>query len=241
MVYSSVDNKFIKEIKRLNIKKYRDLEDKFIVEGEHLVKEAFLSKNLLYTISLEDYASNYLIDNKYVTDKVMKYISELDTVQPVIGICKKRRVNKIGTRVLILDGIQDPGNLGTIIRAAVAFNIDTIILSKDSVDIYNSKAIRASQGLLFHINIIVCDIEELIDDLIKDNYRIIGTKVDNGKDIREIDTKPPFALIMGNEGNGVRLEILSKCNEYAHIVMNDNCESLNVAVATSIILYELSK
>ena len=241
MVYSSTDNKFIKEIKKLNTKKFRDLEDKFIVEGEHLVKEAFLSKHLLFTISLEDYESPYLIDNKYVTERVMNYISELETPQPVIGICKKTSSNIIGERVLILDGIQDPGNLGTIIRSAVAFNIDTILLSKDTVDLYNSKVIRASQGMIFYINIMSVNLYDTLDDLIKGGYRIIGTKVDNGKDIKEMSKATPFALIMGNEGNGVRIDILEKCNEFAHIVMKDDCESLNVAVATSIILYELSK
>ena len=171
----------------------------------------------------------------------MNYLSELDHNQHIMSICKLLNNNNIGNKVLILDDIQDPGNLGTIIRSVVAFNFDTIILSKNTVDIYNSKVIRASQGLIFKTNIIIADLEDIILKLKSKNYNIIGTKVDNGVDIKDIQSSNSFALIMGNEGNGVSKNILDLCDSYAHINMNKDCESLNVGVATSIMLYELSK
>lgn len=239
MLYSSVDNKKIKEIKKLNQKKYRDESGLFLVEGEHLVLEAYKSGYLKNIILLDSSKFSLEKDNIYVTDKVMNYLTELDSHQKVMGICYKLNEQEIGNRVLILDGIQDPGNLGTIIRSAVAFNCDTLILSKNTVDLYNSKVVRASQGLLFNLNIIIRDIKETIIDLKENNYEIIGTKVDGGKDIKDIEVKDKFALIMGNEGQGVSNEVLELCTSYAHIKMNEKCESLNVGVATSIMLYEL--
>lgn len=241
MLYSSIDNKKIKEIKKLNNKKYRDQSDLFLVEGEHLVLEAYNKGYLENIILTEDCQIAIEKDNIYVTDKVMNYLSLLDNHQSVMGICHKVNKKELGNRILILDAIQDPGNLGTIIRSAVAFNFGTIILSQDTVDAYNSKTIRASQGMIFSSNILVTDIVSEIRKLKKDGYQIIGTKVDNGKDIKEVSKNDKLALVMGNEGNGVSEDVLALCDEYAHIKMNRDCESLNVGVATSIMLYELNK
>lgn len=242
MLYSSIDNKKIKEIKKLNLKKYRDKTNLFLVEGEHLVIEAYKSGYLKELILEQDNDLNLDITTNYVTNNVLKYITNLDTPQSILGICSKPQNDTIkGNRLLILDDVQDPGNLGTIIRSAVAFNVDTIILSSNTVDLYNSKVIRASQGLIFHINIIVMDLTTTIPKLKNEGYQIIGTKVTNGKSLKSIEKKKKFAIIMGNEGNGVREDILSLCDEYLYIDMNKNCESLNVGVATSIILYELDK
>ena len=127
MVYSSIDNKKIKDIKKLNQKKYRDIEGLFLIEGEHLVLEAYKSGYLECVILEENTSFDADCETMYVTDKVLRYISELDSPQKIMGICKKIDPNTIGNKVLILDGIQDPGNLGTIIRSVVAFSFDTII------------------------------------------------------------------------------------------------------------------
>lgn len=241
MLYTSIDNKKIKDIKKLNQKKYRDQMGLFLVEGEHLVLEAYKSGYLEYIILLEGHNIGIDKDNIYVTDKVMSYITELDNHQRVIGVCRKLDRKEIIGNVLLLDGIQDPGNLGTIIRSCAAFSFDTIILSRETVDLYNSKVIRATQGLIFNSNIIIADIKEEINELKTKGYKIIGTKVDGGTLIEKIDVKTNVALIMGNEGNGVSDEVLDMCDMYAHIKMNEKCESLNVGVAASIMLYELSK
>ena len=241
MLYTSTDNKKIKNIKKLYNKKYRDELNEFIVEGEHLILEAY-KKGILKELILEEGIDFKLdIEINYVTNNVMKYISELTNPPKIIGISKKIEEKEIGKKLVILDGIQDPGNLGTIIRSSVAFNIDTIVLSKDCVDLYNSKVLRATQGMIFNINIIERDLKKFIPNLQEKNYKIYGTKVNGGKSLKSVEKSKRFAIIMGNEGSGVKPEILDMCSDYIYIDMNPSCESLNVGVATSVILYELDK
>lgn len=234
---TSINNERIKEISKLNNKKYRKEKGLFIVEGEHLVEEAYKHNLLVEVYSL--YEVDY--DNSYVvTESVMKKVSSLDSIPNIIGVCKMKKENSLGNKLLILDNIQDPGNLGTIIRSAVAFNISTIVLSNDTVDLYNSKVIRATEGMIFNINIITKDLFSFIP-CIKDEYKIYGTNVVNGTLLKNVKKVEKYAIIMGNEGNGVKKEIQDMCDENIYIEMNSNCESLNVGVATSIILYELSR
>ena len=241
MTYTSIDNKKIKELKKLNMKKYRDESDLFLVEGEHLVLEAY-KKGVLKELLLEENTKLDLdVETSYLSKNVLKYISELDTPNNIIGVCKKIEEKELGNKVLVLDDIQDPGNLGTIIRSAVAFNIDTVVLSNNTVDIYNSKVIRASQGMIFNINILKRDLNEFIPEIKEEGYKIYATKVDNGKSLKSLEIENKFAIIMGNEGNGVHKNLLDLADVYLYIDMNKDCESLNVAIATSIILYELDK
>ena len=158
----------------------------------------------------------------------------------VMSVNKEGDKKEIGEKVLILDKIQDPGNLGTIIRSAVAFNIDTIICSQDTVDVYNPKVIRASQGMMFHIPILVQDPEQTIKELHQKDYKVIGTKVTNGEDVRKAAIYSHFALVIGNEGQGISDKIENLCDQFLYIKMNGNCESLNASVAASILLYEIS-
>ena len=241
MLIGSTDNKKIKDLKKLHLKKYRDETNTFLVEGIHLVKEAYLSGNLIEIVTLygKEYDINVPCIN--VTNSVMKAITQLETPYDIIGVCKYTKEKEVGNKVLMLDNIQDPGNLGTIIRSSLAFDVDTIILSKSSVDLYNSKVLRACQGMNFHINIIRDDLKKYITKLKEDNYTIFTTDVNNGKDLKSIEIKDKYVIIMGNEGNGVSSEIASLADEKIYIKMNKECESLNVAVATSIILYQLSK
>lgn len=238
-MYSSIQNEKIKSIKKLREKKYRDIEGLFIVEGKNLVMEAYKNNLLKTLIVLDNSSFNLSIETIRVSENVMKYLSELNTPNEIMGICYKKKEENISGNILILDNIQDPGNLGTIIRSAVAFSISTIIVSPDTVSIYNSKVLRSTQGLLFDVNIIVRDISSVIDELKQNGYKIYGTKVDNGKNLKDIDSTNKYAVIMGNEGSGVNKDILDKCDEYIYIPMNEKCESLNVGVATSIILYEM--
>lgn len=241
MTYTSIENEHIKEIKKLNQKKYRDLNNKFIVEGEHIVNEAIKANIVEEILLLEGNEITYKGKVSFVTIKVLKYITELENPSKVIAVCKK--INNVikGNHILALDNIQDPGNLGTIIRSAVAFNIDTIILSQNTVDLYNSKVLRSTQGMIFNINIVVSDLEKEIKELKNKNYKILTTKVDGGKLIKNIEKKEKFVIIIGNEGNGVSEQLQQLSDEYIYIKMNEKCESLNAAIATSIILYELSR
>lgn len=241
MIYSSISNDKIKYIKKLNEKKYRDLEGLFLIEGEHLVLEAYKNKCLKTLIVEENNSFSLDIDTMKVTSNVLKYISKLDSYPKIMGVCYKKKELERGNKVLILDGVQDPGNLGTIIRTAVAFNIDTIILGQDCVDLYNSKVIRSTQGMLFNINILVKNLFEEIQKLKELNYKIMVTNLNGGKDIKTIEKNDKFAIIVGNEGQGVKKDIIDLSDESIYINMNSKCESLNVAVATGIILYELDK
>lgn len=242
MVYTSIENEKIKNIKKLNSKKYRDKENLFLVEGEHLVLEAYKTGHLVELLLEENEVFPLDTTISYVSHNILSYISELETPPPMIGICKKKEVtDDIGDKVLVLDDIQDPGNLGTIIRSAVAFHIDTIIISDKTVDVYNSKVIRASQGMIFHMNIKRENLLVSIPNLKKNGYKILGTKVTHGKSLKSLEKMKNFAIIMGNEGAGMNDEIAELCDTYIYIDMSDLCESLNVGVATSIILYELDK
>ena len=241
MLYSSIENKKIKNIKKLNTKKYRDEFNEFLIEGEHLVQEAYKNGILKEIILEENTDIDIDIEKSYVTSSVLKYISELDNPSKIMGICKKIDKKNIGNKILMLDGIQDPGNFGTIIRSSVAFNIDTIVLSRECVDLYNSKVLRATQGMIFNVNIVEKDLVELVPNLKKDGYKVYGTKVNGGKSLKNVERCEKFAIIMGNEGRGVHSSLLDLCSDYIYIDMNSACESLNVGVATSIILYELNK
>lgn len=239
MYIESLSNKRIKELNKLKTKKYRDQENLFLVEGYHLVSEAYNAGILKEVLVLKDTEVSYDCNIIYTTEEVLKYLSDVDTPQNIIGVCNKIDNNKIGNKVVILDDIQDPGNLGTIIRSAVAFNFDTLILSNNSVDVYNPKVIRSTQGMLFKVNIIRCEIDKKISELKDDGYRVLATSVTNGKDVKTLEKLEKLCIIMGNEGNGVSDKILSLADDFIYIKMNDACESLNVGVATSILLYEL--
>ncbi len=240
MLYTSIDNEKIKEIAKLKDKKFRKGSSLFLIEGEHLILEAYKNGYLKKLIKLESNDMNLDVETINVSEKVLKYLSSLET-PTVIGVAKQKNDEIKGNRILILDNIQDPGNLGTIVRSSVAFNVDTIILSNDSVDLYNEKVVRATQGLIFYINVVRGNIEEIVGNLKKKDYKIYATKVNGGKSLKNIEDLKKFAIIMGNEGNGVRPSLFNACDEYLYIDMNKNCESLNVGVATSIILYELDK
>lgn len=242
MVITSLDNQKIKDLKKLNERKYRDLDGLFLIEGKHLVMEAY-KQGLLVEIILEEHETfNLDIKTTYVSQNVMNNLSSLTSSITIMGVCTKKQKNKnMGNRLLLLDNIQDPGNLGTIIRSAVAFNIDTIVLGNGTVDVYNSKVLRATQGLIFHINIIEDDLLKLIKTLKNDNYSIIGTSVTGGVELKSFTKLEKFAIIMGNEGHGMDEEVKSLCDNFLYINMNNACESLNVGVACSIILYQLDK
>lgn len=154
MIYSSINNFKIKELSKLKNKKHRDKQKLFLVEGDHLVKEAYNSGYLKELLLLE--GSNFKLDieTNYITENVLKYLSNVDAPTGIIGVCEFKDMSLNGSKLLILDSIQDPGNLGTIIRSSVAFNIDTIIINDKCADIYSDKVIRSSQGMIFKINIV---------------------------------------------------------------------------------------
>ena len=241
MIIESTSNNKIKDIRKLNEKKYRDEEKKYIIEGEHLVLEAYKAGNLEEVI-LCDRDIDLDVEKIFVTESVMKTISTLPSKVDIIGICSlKENDIDLSKNILILDGVQDPGNLGTILRSAVAFNLTNIILSEDTVDLYNIKTLRSAQGMNFHLNIKRINLEEYIPFLKENGYKIWGTDVTNGIDIKNASKDEKYAIIMGNEGKGMSANIKELCDKFVYVNMNDNCESLDVGVCASIIMYELNK
>jgi len=244
MLITSLDNDKIKKYIKLKEKKYRDLYNEFLVEGEHLVIEAFRT-GLLEEILIEQDEVT-LIDSEitYVTKEILAKLSSLETPSHIIGVCKKKEESsELGNKLLLLDRVQDPGNLGTIIRSSKAFGIDTIVLGEGCCDLYNDKVIRSTQGIGFHINIISKNLIEVINELKERDIPVLGTRVEFGEDIRTLTNrdKEKYALIMGNEGRGVDRDILDMCDKYIYIELDNKVESLNVAIAASILLYELNR
>ena len=237
MEITSTNNEKIKFYQKLKQKKYRDQEKLFLVEDEHLVNEA-LKKGVVKEIFTLDKNKTYDVPTFYVNEKVMKVLSSQVTSAKVIAVCNHLKEKEYKDNIIVLDNIQDPGNLGTIIRSAVAFNFDSIILSENSVDLYNPKVIRASEGMLFNINVIRCDINKFLNNL-DESYTKITTDVKNGKNIKEIKFNK-CAIVIGNEGNGVSSKISNICDEKVYINMSSNCESLNAGVSASILMYEVN-
>ena len=231
MEITSLDNPKIKLLLKLNQSKYRKKENLFIVEGAHLVKEA---KNL--NLLVEAYSVNDIDGYIKVTKEIMKKISNTDTIPTEVGLCKILENNKLSNKILILDAVQDPGNLGALMRSAKAFGFETIVLGEGCCDIYNDKVIRSSQGAIFKLSFIHANLVEFISNL-KD-YDIYGTDVVNGIDVNEIKEKNKIAIILGNEGNGVSQKVKELVNKNIYIPLN-NTESLNVSVAGGIIMYVL--
>ena len=238
MLITSLNNDRVKDLVKLKEKKYRDEFNIFFVEGKDLIDEAY-KNHLLTHLYIVDGTENIYTDIPctHITKEIMKKISDMESISNYFGICHKQQEKELGNKLLILDNIQDPGNLGTIIRSAVAFNFDTIVLSTDTVDLYNPKVLRSTKGMLFNINIIVRDLENFVDTLT--DYTIYGTDVENGIDIKEELLPNKLAIVIGNEGNGISSEIKNKCKKNIYLKMDNKCESLNAGVSASIIMYEV--
>ena len=233
---TSLANSKVKEWTKLKDKKYRDETNTFLVESEHLVDEAIKRGVVKELISLEN--TKYQ-DTIIVSYEVMKKITNQVTPPNVCAVCNKLKGEEVKERALLLDNISDPGNLGTIIRSAVAFGFKNIVLSLHSVDVYNPKVIRSSEGMIFHVNIIYSDLIDFINN--HSFLTIYGTSVINGKKLNDLKFNKQVGIIIGNEGKGMSEDLKRFCKDLIYIPMNKNCESLNAGVSASIIMYEVNK
>lgn len=248
---TSLNNKIIKQVISLKSKKYRIKHRLFIVEGERFVSEIPKDREVLYYICSESFYNklenlNFKSDIYIVSDKIFKKISETENPQGIITVCKMK--NFILEEVLacenkhfvILDRVMDPGNLGTIIRTAEAMGFDGVFLSKGCADLYNSKVLRSTMGSIFNIPIFTnCDTMQIIEKFKSKSIKIIATSLSSNKYIYDLNLDIPFAVVIGNEANGVLEEIISKADFSFKIPMLGNVESLNVSTASSIIFYEV--
>lgn len=233
----SLSNEKIKNYTKLQQKKYREETGLFIASGAHLVEEA-LKLNLAIDILLLNGEENIYGDKvTYVTESILKKVSNLDSAPKVLAVVKKKEGKKIKGNVILLDDISDPGNLGTIIRSAVAFNYQTVIISPKTVDPYNVKTVRATEGMLFKVNLIIGDLTTYLKQLKEMNYLIYGTNVNDGT--LPLKEEHNHALIIGSEAHGMNPNLNSFCDKNLYIKMNDECESLNASISASILMYIL--
>ncbi|MDY4016587.1 MAG: RNA methyltransferase [Bacilli bacterium] len=247
---TSTSNETIKYFISLNDKKTRMNAKRFIVEGYHLVNEASKT-NLLEAIISTDEKELKKINNvkRYlVNDAIINKIATTKNPQNILGIVKMLDhsitnlvpiIKENKTKLIMLDDVNDPGNLGTIIRTAAGLGYDGIIMSPNTVDLYNEKVIRSTQGVMFKIPIIKANLQEVIKLLKKEKVFCIGTALTNAKDVKHITKKDKFAICLGNEAKGISKEVLDNMDENVKIAMNNDVESLNVSIAAGIIMYEM--
>lgn len=242
MVIHSLDNAQFKLVLKLQESKYRKKYGLFLIEGEHLIQEA-LKYNRLETLILQEDAlnsipfKNILIFSKPLMTKLSQTVSHTS----IMGICRiEEEEISNPQRILICERIQDPGNLGTLIRTACAFGFDQVICSLDCVDLYNEKVIRSTQGALFQIPIQVENIERVYEELKTKGIRIFGTGFKNSTPLSQLKIQFPCAIVLGNEGKGLSDFALTHSDELILIEMNQ-FDSLNVAIAGSILMYQFRK
>ena len=233
---TSVQNARIKKLTRLHQKKERDETGLFLIEGEHLIQEALKAGIIEEILSDEDCPFDFERITP-VTDNVMAKLSSSVSAVHYIAVCRQPQMTvHDARRILMLDDVQDPGNLGTLIRTAVSFRFDGICCSQKTVDLYNEKVIRSTQGALFAIPVICRDLLEAIADLHEQGFEVIGTSLQNAEAMTELKPTEKMAIVLGNEGSGVSAEVLNACDRCVRIEMN-GFESLNVAVAGGILMY----
>lgn len=251
---TSKDNEMVKHIKKLADKKYRDQNNCYIVEGLKLVEEAIkedaqiekiviceestktseISKNLMYEIAKYDCI--------YVTDKIFKTISQVMNPQGIMAIIKKNKERPLikydEDIIVVLDDIQDPGNLGTILRTVDSVGLKQLIVSKGTADVYNPKVVRSSMGAIFRVEVIeVENLKDTIEMIRRNHYNLLVTSLQTEKSAYDIDYNKKV-IVIGNEANGVSQKIQNMADVKIKIPMLGKTESLNASVATGIILYE---
>ena len=244
MIITSKDNEIIKNIKKLKEKKYRL--DSYIVEGIKMVKEAISENQEIALIAIrEDFKIDFDTKNiktVIISNKIFNDISDVKTPQGILAVIKKNQHNQIETNqdyILALDSLQDPGNMGTIIRTADSANINQIIINKTTVDPYSPKVIRSTMGAIYRTNIIeVEDLKATLKEMKLKGFQIITTDLKATRSIYDINYNNKTVVVIGNEANGVSQEILQTADKKVIIPMLGKTESLNASIAASIMIYE---
>mgnify|MGYP003586118448 CR=1 FL=1 len=253
---SSLQNSIVKDVAKLAEKKHRLFTGLFIVEGHKLLKELYdsdwhiekilISKTAREGISdsfiqqLSSRASVYL-----VTEEIISKITDAQTAQGVVAVVKMRDYKLCDLpskldKILCLDDVRDPGNVGTLIRTAVATGADAVVLLGNCVDIYSPKVVRACMGAMLRVPIVSLTIEQLTDVFETRKINSFAAILDkNAQDLFSYSFTKPVAVVLGNESHGISKEVLNICTNKVFIPQIGNIESLNVAVAGSVILYEI--
>jgi len=234
---TSLDNKRVKDFCKLHQKKYR--QDTYLLLDNKLLEAAYKNgylDTLIYTGSMPFGFNNTLEVSQEVLDKIAR-IEGLD----YIGVGKPIKMQEpIGNRIIILDHLQDPLNIGRIMEAALCFGFTSVIISKDSADIYNEKCLKASKGAIYKLNICIGELNEEISKLQSMDYKVYATGLrDNTKELYDVNSQEKMAFVLGNEGSGVCAEIMNIADEILKIDMH-NIDSLNVAMAGAIVMYRFN-
>lgn len=254
MTITSKDNETIKHVRKLKEKKYRDEYGEYIIEGIRLINEAIEEKAKIKTILVCDNCnkidkinqnSMYEVAKQnclYVDEKVFNAITDVQNPQGILAVVEKKSTEKEidynEEVIVVLDDIQDPGNIGTILRTLDSIGISQVVISQKSGDVYNAKVVRSTMGAIFRINIIESEnLLETLRTIKKHKFKVVSTSLDTDKSMYDIDYKK-VAIVVGNEANGVAKEIQEMSDEKIKIPMLGKTESLNVSVATGIVLYE---
>ena len=251
---SSKENDLIKHIRKLKDKKERDFSNEYVIEGIKLVKEAIQEEvNIKQIIICDDCEKTESIPKDlmydiakheciYVTKKIFKHISEVQEPQGILAVIEKNNSDKDidynQDIIVALDDVQDPGNLGTILRTVDSIGLTQILVSKGTADSYNPKVVRSTMGAIFRIKIIECeDLEKTLKEIKKHRFKVVVTSLQTDNTIYEINYNKKV-IVIGNEANGVEQKIQQIADEKVKIPMFGKTESLNASVATGIVLYE---
>ncbi len=251
---SSKDNEFIKHIKKLKDKKYRDMNKEFVIEGIKLIREAIEEKAEIKQIIICDNCLDSDIIPKelmyeiakyecvYVTESIFKVISDVNTPQGILAIIGRNageaQIDYMQDIIVALDDIQDPGNLGTILRTVDSIGLNQILVSKGTADSYNPKVVRSTMGAIFRVKIIECEnLENTLKEVKKHKFKLVVTSLQTEKSLYDINFDKKL-IVIGNEANGVEQKIQDLADEKIKIPMLGKTESLNASVATGIVLYE---
>lgn len=253
-IITSKDNEIIKNIRKLKEKKYRDANNEYLIEGIKLIKEAVEEKAKIKLIVVcEESIEDGDIDQKllyeiakydciYVNKKVFSILTDVQNPQGILAVIEKKNneenINYKEDIIVVLDGIQDPGNLGTILRTIDSAGLSQVIVSKETADSYNPKVVRSTMGAIFRVNVIESeDLLQTLKNLKKHKYKIMATSLETNNSVYDVEYNKKV-IVIGNEANGVSKNVLEYADEKIKIPMLGKTESLNASVATSIILYE---
>ncbi len=246
----SSQNAQVKHWKKLvTIRKDRDKSGEFLVEGIHLVEEALKQPSTVLTLIVREgmkIPTNWNLEGvnmAEITMEIAKEIAETEYSQGIYAHCVQptstQKEQQNWTRILMIDAVQDPGNVGTMIRTADAAGLDAVILGKGTADAYNPKTVRSAQGSHFHIPILKGDLSDWLRAFKSQKIPVYGSSLEDSVTYNHVEPQSRFALIMGNEGSGLSQELLVKTDMNLKIPLLGQAESLNVAVATGILLYTL--
>ena len=244
-IITSKANSVVKNAKKLHQKKYR--KSAYLIEGWHLFEEAVQAGVRIEKIfALESYRDQLAAFSQtvWVSEEILRDLADTQTPQGIIAVIQKEEVGLPDFsqgKFLFLEDVQDPGNVGTMIRTADAAGFTGVIVSDKSADIYSLKTLRSMQGSHFHLPIYRLPLATFVEEAKKSNLPILATTLSKeSKDYRELSLLKDFVLVMGNEGQGISSVMAESADQLVHISMKGRAESLNVAVAAGILMFYFS-